>query len=58
MNLDSTVLAALDLNASYTGEIYAPSLVVIGDADIGWDRHDYGNKFQASGEVDLEGGSN
>ncbi len=31
-----------------------PNLRVEGDADIGWDGHDYGNKLQASGEVDLE----
>lgn len=54
MNLDSTELAILDLNASYIGEIYGPNLKVEGDADIGWDGHDYGNKLQASGEVDLE----
>ena len=54
MNLDSAELESLDLNASFTGEIYAPRLVVIGDADLGWDGQDYGNKFQASGEVDLD----
>lgn len=33
-----------------------------GDVDMGWDGQDYGNKFRASGEVDLDaaqiGGNN
>ena len=53
MNFDSAEIPKLDLHASSTGEIFAPSINVLGDADIGWDSHDYGGPFRASGEVDL-----
>jgi|SRR5215469_1449860 len=51
IDLDSIVIPKLNLAASAAGEIYAPSISVHGDADIGWDGHDYGNQFSASGEV-------
>jgi hypothetical protein len=54
MNFDSAGIPSLDLEASYIGEIFAPGLVVNGDADIGFDGYDYGNDLHASGEVFLE----
>ena len=55
IDLDSAEIPKLDLAASSTGEIFAPNMVVLGDADIGWDTHEYGSDFRASGEVYLEG---
>ena len=51
MNFDSAEIPRLDLHASYIGEIFAPSLVVNGDADIGWDGSEYSNDLHASGET-------
>jgi len=51
--MEQAQIPYLDLNGSHTGAIFAPSIVVAGDLDIGWDNHDYGN-FQASGQVWLE----
>ncbi len=45
----------LDLNGSYTGEIFAPDIHVAGSLFFGWDNHDYG-PFHANGEIDIEGG--
>jgi len=53
ISMEQAQIPYLDLNGSHTGAIFAPSLVVAGDLDIGWDNHDYGN-FQASGQVWLE----
>ena len=55
INLDSAEIPKLDLAASSAGEIFAPGIVVDGDADIGWDGHEYGSEFRASGEVYLQG---
>jgi hypothetical protein len=55
IDLDSAEIPKLDLAASSTGEIFAPNMVVLGDADIGWDTHEYGSEFRASGEVYLQG---
>jgi hypothetical protein len=53
ISMEQAQIPYLDLNGSHTGAIFAPSLVVAGDLDIGWDNHDYGN-FEASGQVWLE----
>jgi hypothetical protein len=53
ISMEQAQIPYLDLNGSHTGAIFAPSLIVAGDLDIGWDNHDYGN-FQASGQVWLE----
>ena len=53
ISMEQTQIPYLDLNGSHTGAIFAPSIVVAGDLDFGWDNHDYG-KFQASGQVWLE----
>jgi hypothetical protein len=53
ISMEQAEVPYLDLNGSHTGAIFAPSLVVTGDLDIGWDNHDYGN-FEASGQVWLE----
>jgi len=53
ISMEQTQIPYLDLNGSHTGAIFAPSIVVTGDLDIGWDNHDYGN-FEASGQVWLE----
>ncbi len=51
--MEQAQIPFLDLNGSHTGAIFAPSMTVAGDLDIGWDNHDYG-PFQASGQVWLE----
>jgi len=51
IDLDSIVIPNLNFAASATGEISAHSMSVHGDANIGFDGHDYGNEFNASGEV-------
>jgi hypothetical protein len=53
ISMEQAQIPYLDLNGSHTGAIFAPSIVVAGDLDIGWDNHDYGN-FEASGQVWLE----
>ena len=53
ISMEQAQIPYLDLNGSHTGAIFAPSLEVAGDLDIGWDNHDYGN-FEASGQVWLE----
>src|SRR5258708_2712121 len=53
ISMEQAQIPYLDLNGSHTGAIFAPSLVVAGDLDVGWDNHDYGN-FEASGQVWLE----
>ena len=53
ISMEQAQMPYLDLNGSHTGAIFAPSLSVAGDLDLGWDNHDYGN-FQASGQVWLE----
>ena len=53
ISMEQAQIPFLDLNGSHTGAIFAQSLVVAGDLDIGWDNHDYGN-FEASGQVWLE----
>ncbi len=54
MTLQSTEIPQLDLNGTYTAEIFAPGLNVRGDLDLGWDNHEYG-EFHAAGEVYLQG---
>jgi hypothetical protein len=53
ISMEQAQIPYLDLNGSHTGAIFAPSIVVAGDLNIGWDNHDYGN-FEASGQVWLE----
>lgn len=53
ISMEQAQIPFLDLNGSHTGAIFAPSIVVAGDLDFGWDNHDYGN-FQASGQIWLE----
>jgi hypothetical protein len=53
ISMEQAQIPFLDLNGSHTGAIFAPSMVVAGDLDIGWDNHDYGS-FEASGQVWLE----
>jgi hypothetical protein len=53
ISMEQAQIPFFDLNGSHTGAIFAPSLVVAGDLDIGWDNHDYGS-FEASGQVWLE----
>ena len=53
ISMEQAQIPYLDLNGSHTGAIFAPSLAVAGDLDIGWDSHDYG-KFEASGQVWLD----
>jgi len=53
ISMEQAQIPFLDLNGSHTGAIFAPSMTVAGDLDIGWDNHDYG-PFQASGQVWLD----
>jgi hypothetical protein len=53
LELHSTEIVSLDFSASRTNQIYAPSLYVHGAAYFGWDEHDWGNWFEASGEITL-----
>jgi len=55
IRLQATEIPRLDLNGSYTGEIFGPDIRVAGSLFFGWDNHDYG-PFHASGEVDISGG--
>jgi hypothetical protein len=53
ISMEQTQIPFFDLNGSHIEAIFAPSMVVAGDLDIGWDNHDYG-PFRASGQVWLE----
>jgi len=55
IRLQATEIPRLDLNGSYTGEIFAPDIHVAGNLFFGWDNHEYG-PFHANGEIDIEGG--
>src|SRR5208337_3289654 len=55
IRLAATEIPRLDLDGSYTGEIFAPDMRVAGSLFFGDDGHDYGS-FQADGEIDISGG--
>ena len=55
IRLQATEISRLDLNGSYTADIFAPDIRVDGSLFFGWDNHDYG-PFHANGEVDISGG--
>ena len=54
IRLQATEISRLDLNGSYTADIFAPDIHVDGSMFFGWDNHEYGS-FHASGEIDIEG---
>src|SRR5258708_5491478 len=56
IRLQATEIPRLDLNGSYTGEIFAPDIRVAGSLFFGWDNHDDYGSFHANGEIDIEGG--
>jgi hypothetical protein len=55
IRLQATEIPRLDLNGSYTADIFAPDIRVDGSLFFGWDNHEYG-PFHANGEIDIEGG--
>jgi hypothetical protein len=55
IRLQATEIPRLDLNGSYTADIFAPDIHVDGSLFFGWDNHEYG-PFHANGEIDIGGG--
>ena len=55
IRLQATEIPRLDLNGSYTADIFAPDIHVAGSLFFGWDNHEYG-PFHANGEIDIDGG--
>jgi len=55
IRLEATEIPRLDLDGSYTGEIFAPDIHVAGSLFFGDDGHDYG-PFHADGEIDISRG--
>ena len=55
IRLQATEIPRLDLNGSYTADIFAPDIRVDGSLFFGWDNHEYG-PFHANGEIDIAGG--